>query len=115
MLKLPTVALPVADIRPLVRTLPPKILAAALNVVALITLAPVIFPPEPDVTMLPPITLPVADISPPVNKLPAVVFPVTVKLDNVPTCVKLEYNTFELSVLPTNALAFTLDAATSVS
>ena len=106
---------PLAVIRPVVLRLPPTTLAVALSVVPEITLAPEILPPDPEVTILPPVILPVALTNPPVNRLPPMVFPVTVKLANVPTCVKLEYSTFELSVLPTKALAFTLAAATPVS
>jgi len=36
-------------------------------------------------------------------------------LAKLPTVVKLEYKPFELNVLPTNAFAFTLDAATPVT
>ena len=88
--KLPTVALPVTLTRPPVNKLPPVMLAALVIVE-------------------------VADINPPVSKLPLTVFPTTLKLAKLPTCVRLEYKTFELSVLPISALAFTLDAATPVS
>ena len=64
--------LPVAEINPAVKILPPVTFALADNVVALITLAPVILPPVP-----PPLTiLPATDTSPPVSKLPPVMLPV---------------------------------------
>ena len=59
--------------------------------------------------------LPVAEINPAVNKLPLVVLPVTDSELSVPTEVKLENNTFELSVFPVSALAATPDAVTPVS
>ena len=59
--------------------------------------------------------LPVALINPPVNKLPLFVFPATLRLPSVPTCVKLEYSTVELNVLPVIALASTPDAVTPVN
>ena len=91
----------VADTSPAVKKLPAVALPVALT--------------NPAVRTLPPVILAVADTSPAVRKLPASILPVTLKFPSVPTEVKLEYKTFELSVLPTNALAFTLDAVTPVN
>ena len=62
-----------------------------------------------------PETLPVADTTPLVSTLPTAALPVTFKLARLPTDVRLENNTFELSVLPVKALALTSDAETPVS
>ena len=68
---------PVAEINPAVRKLPACTFAVALSVVALITLAPVTLPPDPEVVILPPVTLPVALTNPPVKMLPPVTLPLT--------------------------------------
>jgi hypothetical protein len=69
----------VTEIKPVVVMLPPMILPVAVNMLPLITLAPVMLPPEPDpATMLPPVILPVAVIEPAVDTLPAITLPVTV-------------------------------------
>ena len=52
---------------------------------------------------------------PAVDKLPLIVLPTTLKLAKLPTCVRLEYNTFELNVLPVNAAALTPAAVTPVN
>ena len=59
--------------------------------------------------------LPAALTMPAVDKLPLIVLPTTLKLAKLPTCVRLEYNTFELNVLPVNAAALILEAVTPVS
>ena len=91
----------VADTSPAVKKLPAVALPVALT--------------NPAVRTLPPIMLPVEVTSPVVRKLPASMLPVTLKFPSVPTEVKLEYSTFELNVLPTKALAFTLEAVTPVN
>ena len=63
--------LPVADINPPVRMLPPVILAVTLTVVPVCVVALTLAPPK----MLPPVMLPVADINPPVRMLPPVTLP----------------------------------------
>ena len=71
--------------------------------------------------MLPPVIVAalvivlVAEMSPPVSKLPPVTLPLTLRLVNVPTVVKLENITLLLRVLPVNALASTLLAVTPVN
>ena len=54
-------------------------------------------------------------LNPAAFRLPLVILPLTDKLLSVPTDVKLELTTFELSVLPIRLLASTLLAATPVS
>ena len=56
----PTLALPVTLNAPVDIKLPPVIFAVAVNVFALITFTPEIFPPEPVVLILPNVPLPVA-------------------------------------------------------
>ena len=70
---------------------------------------------RPAVLMLPPVIFPVADTKPAVLMLPPTTLPPTLKLVNVPTVVRLEKITFELSVLPVNALALTALAVTPVN
>ena len=71
--------LPVADTDPAVVILPAITLPLALNVVAEITLAPEILPPDPaPVTRFPAVMLPAADISPPVRILPPVMLAVVI-------------------------------------
>ena len=78
--------------------LPAVILPEAVKVLADMTLALVILPPLPLAT-----------------KLPTVAFPVTVKLPNVPTVVRLDVTIEELSVVPVKLAALAviavLDAA----
>ena len=84
-LPLPITKLPV--------TLPLALTVTALNVLAVITLAPEILPPAPPpVIKLLPIILPLAEINPPVNILAAVTLPlelITPEFNdvNVPTLV----------------------------
>ena len=49
--------------------------------------------------------LPVELTTPAIKILPLTVFPVTVKLPNVPSCVKLDIVTLAFKVLPLKALA----------
>ena len=137
----PAITLPVTLANPVAKTLLPEIFPLAVSKPIVVKLPPVILPDavsSPAVDRLPTVALPVTLTRPPVNKLPPtilaalvivdvalinppvkilppVVFPVTVRLASVPTCVKLEYSTFELSVLPLSALASTLDAVTPVN
>ena len=90
-----TVIAPVAAILPLVLMLPPVTLPAALT--------------SPLVTKFCPATLPDALIVPVEIRLPPVVFPLTVNEVKVPTLVKLEFNTLELSVFPVICAAGALD------
>ena len=87
-------------IDPPVIKLPPVMLALALTVFAVITLAPAILPPDPaPVIKLPPVMLPVADINPPVMMLPPVILPLA--LSTPVTYSPVVANTATLPVPPT--------------
>ena len=82
-------------------------LADILIELALIKLPPVKSPPDPAPSVIAPVIL----------ALPAVTFPVTVKLPNVPTVVKLDVVMPDANVLPVKLAALaaiaTFDAAVS--
>ena len=80
------VILPTEVIAPAVVKLPAETFPVALT--------------TPPVLMLSPPTLPEALIVPVAMKFPPVVLPVTARFTRFPTVVKLEKNTFELSVFP---------------
>ena len=88
------------------------ILPVTLSCPEVVTLPPVILPVaarSPTVLMFCPRILPEALIAPAVLKLPPCTFPVTLTLVNIPTEVKLEEVTLELSVLPVISAAGALD------
>ena len=97
--------MPVAEINPAVRMLPPVMLALALTVFAVITLAPAILPPEPaPVIKLPPVILPVAEINPPVNKLPLVMLPLALSTPVTYSPVVANTAMFDVPPTPTETL-----------
>ena len=83
---------------PVALTVPPALILPTVMILPPVTspVALTLFTAE----ILPPSTLPVADITPLVRKLPACTLAVTATLFKVPTVVKLEVVTLELSVDP---------------